>query len=270
MTEAPTVRLDLAYDGTGFRGWARQRDPGIRTVEGELTAVIDRVVRERVKLSVAGRTDAGVHARGQVASFVTTARIDPERVRDAVNGTLAPEVVVRRATRAGPGFDARFSATARIYRYLIDTTDAPDPFTGRYAWHRPGALALAPMRAAGRALRGRHDFAAFCRHPERDRSTVCDLRSVTVARRGPLLVFGFKANAFLHQMVRSLVGTLVDVGAGRLDPGEIPRIMEGRDRSAAGSVAPPHGLTLERVVYGRSVAGPLGGSAAPPSGSRRD
>jgi len=267
VSEGSTVRLDLAYDGSGFRGWARQRDPGIRTVEGEITAVIERVVREPVKLSVAGRTDAGVHARGQVASLTTTAGIDPERIRDAVNGALAPEVVVRRATAARPGFDARFSATARIYRYRIDTDDVPDPFTGRYTWHRPGALALTPMRQAGRALRGHHDFAAFCRHPGPDRSTVRHLRSVTAARRGSLVVFGFEANAFLHQMVRSLVGTLVDVGAGRLDVDEIPRILRGRDRSAAGSVAPPHGLTLERVVYGR---GPGAGSARAGASDRGD
>jgi tRNA pseudouridine38-40 synthase len=265
VTGGSTVRLDLAYDGTGFRGWARQRDASIRTVEGELTGVIERVVQERVKLSVAGRTDAGVHARGQVASFATTARIDPERIRDAVNGTLGPEVVVRRATRAPAGFDARFSATARIYRYVIDTAEVPDPFIGRYAWHRPGALVLTPMRAAGRALRGHHDFAAFCRHPGGDRSTVRDLRSATVVRRGTLVVFGFEANAFLHQMVRSLVGTIVDVGAGRIDAREVSRILGGRDRSAARSVAPPHGLTLERVVYGRGgrVPAPSGPPGAP-------
>jgi tRNA pseudouridine38-40 synthase len=185
---------------------------------------------------------------------VTASPIDPERIRDAVNGALGPEVIVLRATRAPAGFDARFWATGRIYRYVIDTAEVPDPFTGRYAWHRPGALALAPMRAAGRALRGHHDFAAFCRRPGGDRSTVRDLRSVTVVRRGTLVVFGFEANAFLHQMVRSLVGTLVDVGAGRIDAAEVARILGGRDRSAAGSVAPPHGLTLERVVYGRRRA----------------
>ncbi len=252
MNEGTTVRLDLAYDGTGFRGWARQRDPGIRTVEGEITTVIERVVRERVRLSVAGRTDAGVHARGQVASFVTTSTIDPERIRDAVNGPLGPEVVVRRAIRAPSSFDARFSASARIYRYVVDEAEVPDPFIGRYAWHHPGQLSLVRMREAARGLEGQRDFASFCRRPGRDRSTVRDLRSVTVSKQGSLHVFGFRANAFLHQMVRSLVGTLVDVGTGRVDPAAIPRILGARDRSAAGSVAPPHGLTLERVVYGRA------------------
>jgi tRNA pseudouridine38-40 synthase len=251
VSAGTTVRLDIAYDGTGFRGWARQRDLGIRTVEGEVTTVIERVLRERVRLSVAGRTDAGVHARGQVASFVTDSTVAPERIRDAVNGALGPEVVVRRAIGAPSSFDARFSATGRLYRYVVDEAEVPDPFIGRYVWHRPGRLPLVRMREAAAALRGRHDFASFCRQPGRDRSTIRDLRSVTVSRTGSLLVFGFQANAFLQQMVRSLVGTLVDVGTGRLDPAAMPRILGARDRSAAGSVAPPHGLTLERVVYGR-------------------
>jgi tRNA pseudouridine38-40 synthase len=251
VSQSRTVRLDLAYDGTGFRGWARQRDPGIRTVEGEVTAVIERVVREPVKLSVAGRTDAGVHARGQVASFGTTSRVDPIRIRDAVNGALGFEVVIHRASWAPPGFDARFWATERTYRYVIDAAETPDPFTARFVWHRPGRLSLSAMRVAGRALQGHRDFAAFCRHPGPDRSTVRDLRAVTVSRRGEVLVFGFRANAFLHQMVRSLVGTLVDVGAGRLEPSAIPRILEGGERPAARSVAPSRGLTLERVIYGR-------------------
>jgi len=259
VTHRSTIRLDLAYDGTGFRGWARQRDPAIRTVEGEVTAVIERVVLERVKLSVAGRTDAGVHARGQVASFVTASEVEPERIGDAVNGSLGPEIVVRRCRRVPDGFDARFSATSRVYRYLIDTGDVPDPFTARFVWHRPGDLSLAKIRIAARSLVGHHDFAAFCRHPGPDRSTVRDLRSVTVVRSADVLVFGFRANAFLHQMVRSLVGTLVDVGSGRIEPSAVPRILGGRHRSAAGSVAPPQGLTLERVVYGRTREGSLTG-----------
>jgi tRNA pseudouridine38-40 synthase len=251
VSRSRTVRLDLSYDGTGFRGWARQRDPQVRTLEGEITAVIERVLREPVKLSVAGRTDAGVHARGQVASFVTSSTIEPIRVRDAVNGAIGPEVVVRDARWVASTFDARFSATARIYRYMIHEAVVPDPFTARYAWHRPGRLSMAAMREAAISLRGSRDFASFCRHPGPDRSTLRELRSVSVSRLGDRLAFRFRANAFLHQMVRSLVGTLVDVGAGRLDAAEIPRILEARDRSAAGSVAPPYGLTLERVVYGR-------------------
>jgi tRNA pseudouridine38-40 synthase len=241
------VRLDLAYDGTGFRGWATQRAQ--RTVQGVLEDALARVLGERVKLSVAGRTDAGVHARGQVASFIVDGEVDLDRLRRAVNRMLGPEVVVREARLAPRGFDARFSATAREYRYRIDLGEVPDPFTARFVWHRPGELALAPMRSAGRALLGEHDFAAFCRAPQRG-SMIRRLERLAVTRSGNRLEISARANAFAHQMVRSIVGTLVVAGEGRVAAGRIPEILASRDRSTAGQLAPAHGLTLERVVYG--------------------
>lgn len=244
------VRLTVAYDGTGFRGWARQRDPAIRTIEGLLNERLETVLRHPVTLSVAGRTDAGVHARGQVASFRTSTGVAPDRLCRAVNAALAPEVVVVEAREAPDGFDARFSATGREYAYRIDEREVPDPFTARFVWHRPGRLPLRPMREAAHALVGEHDFTSFCRHPGGDRSTLRRLRRLSVARRGELLEVRAEANAFLHQMVRSLVGTLVDVGEGRVEAADVPRILAASDRSAAGRLAPPRGLTLERVRYG--------------------
>ena len=242
--------LTLAYDGPAFRGWAMQRDPSIRTIEGELVLHLERVLREPVKLSVAGRTDAGVHARGQVASFRTETSVAPGRLQNALNSVLAPEVVVVRSRLAPDGFDARFSAKARGYVYRIDEAPLPDPFTGRFAWHRPGRLALAPMRRAAGDLEGRHDFRTFCRHPGGDRSTIRHLRRLTVARSGGGLAIRAEADAFLHQMVRSLVGTLVAVGAGKQDATAMPRVLAARDRAAAsGGLAPARGLTLERVSY---------------------
>jgi tRNA pseudouridine38-40 synthase len=191
-----------------------------------------------------------VHARGQVVSVATDSPVPPDRIAAALNGLLAPEVVVRASRYAPDGFDARFSATARVYRYTIDTAVVPDPFTARFVWHRPGPLSVAAMRAAARHLVGEHDFASFCRRPDGGRSTVRRVERLTIGRAGNGIELGVRANAFLHQMVRSLVGTLVRVGERRLDPDEVPAILAARDRTAAAPVAPPQGLTLERVVYG--------------------
>jgi len=246
-----TVRLLLAYDGSGFRGWAAQRDPEIRTIEGELTAVLTEVLREPVKLRVAGRTDAGVHARGQVASFRSDGGLAPERFRAAINGRLAPEIVCLRADEVPAAFDARFSASARQYRYRIDTGEAPDPFTARFVWHRPGRLDVMRMRVAASALIGEHDFTSFCRHPGAGKATVRDLQRVSVSARGNRVELGFRANAFLHQMVRAITGTLVLVGDGKFDARDVARLLANRDRARTGNLAPAHGLTLERVIYGR-------------------
>ncbi|MFL5796334.1 MAG: tRNA pseudouridine(38-40) synthase TruA [Actinomycetota bacterium] len=245
------LRLDLAYDGTDFRGWARQR--GQRTVEGVLLDALERVVRERPRLSVAGRTDAGVHAQGQVVSFQVAAGIEPERVARSVNAMLAPEVVAWRGRWAPDGFDARFSARGREYVYRVNLAPVPDPFEARFVWHRAGDVSVGAMRRAARDLVGEHDFTSFCRAPQGNASTVRHLQRLAVSRRGDRVEIRARANGFLHQMVRSLVGTLLAAGEGRLDPGSMGTILEAHDRSAAGPVAPAHGLTLERVIYGRPV-----------------
>jgi tRNA pseudouridine38-40 synthase len=242
------LKLVVAYDGTDFHGWAKQ--PGLRTVEGVMEKALAPVLRATPALSVAGRTDAGVHAWGQVVSFEARVDVDAERVRRAVNGVLSPEVVVLSAQRAPEAFDARHSARAREYRYRIDLGPNPDPFTARYVWHRPGTLATSAMRRAARDLVGEHEFASFGRRPqEPGASTVRELSRLSIARAGDRLDISARANGFLHQMVRSLVGTLVAVGDGKLDPDSMPEVLAARDRSRAGPVAPPHGLALERVSY---------------------
>lgn len=245
------IKLVLAYDGSGFRGFARQ--PGARTVQGELEAALKRVVRVVPKLSVAGRTDAGVHAHGQVVSFDADA--EPHRIQRSLNRMLAPEVVVLQASRAPEGFDARHSATSREYVYRIRTAPQPDPFTARFEWHRPGVLALSPMRRAAAMLTGEHDFASFCRTPPRG-STVRNLRQLTISKQGELVQIRAEADSFLHQMVRSLVGTLAAVGDGRMAPEDMKVVLSARSRQAAGPVAPPDGLTLLRVLYAAHPRGP--------------
>jgi tRNA pseudouridine38-40 synthase len=248
------IRLTLAYDGNSFHGWARQ--PGVRTIEGVVGEALARVLPERPRLSVAGRTDAGVHAEGQVASFDWPSGIDPRRLQSALNGMLAPEVVVVEARGAPAGFDARRSATGREYRYHIDTGPLPDPFTARFVWHRPGRLAIGRMRDAARLLVGEHDFASFCRAPKLPASTVRTIRTLAVSARGHRVEIRAMADGFLHQMVRSLVGTLAAVGDGRMEPDSMGDILQARDRAAAGPVAPPHGLCLVRVTYGRRLPRP--------------
>ena len=246
------VRLDLAYDGTDFHGWARQ--PGVRTIGGVLEEALGRLLPEPPRLSVAGRTDAGVHAEGQVASFEAPHDLQPERVQRMLNGLFAPEVVVVQSSRAPDGFDARHNATGREYRYRIDTGALPSPFTARFVWHHPRPLRVAPMRAAAKLLQGEHDFASFCRAAKAPASTVRFLHRLAVSASGSRMEIRAVANAFLHQMVRSLVGTLVVVGEGKMEAGAMTHIIAAQSRAAAGPVAPPHGLTLVRVAYGRPQA----------------
>ncbi len=184
-------------------------------------------------------------------------RLDPARVRRAVNATLGPAVVVRAADWAPDGFDARFSARRRTYRYRIDDSGDPDPLTRGFvlAWQRP--LDLARMRQAAACLVGEHDFAAFCR-ARAGASTTRHLRSLGVRRVRGLVEVRVVADAFCWQMVRSIVGYLLAVGDGRRDPAGTAAVLAGRDRAAAGQVAPPHGLVLEAVTYPRSLALPVG------------
>ena len=259
--ETVRVRLDLAYDGTGFSGWAPQ--PGLRTVAGVLGEALTTVLRaaEPVRLVVAGRTDAGVHARGQVAHLDVPVRVlDGLRARDGASGppvlvrrlagVLPHDVVVHDAQVAPPGFDARFSPVSRRYAYRV-CDGRRDPLTrSSVLWHT-GALDVAAMSAAARGLVGLHDFAAYAKaRPEA--TTVRTLLRFEWHRPddGPdagLVVAQVEADAFCHSMVRSLVGACLAVGEGRHDPGWPAQVLASRRRASA--VAPAHGLTLEQVVY---------------------
>ena len=242
------VRMAVAYDGTDFRGFAAQRDQ--RTVAGVLRDALNRVLRTEVELACAGRTDAGVHAWGQVVSFAAPLDADLERLRASLNAMLGPEIVVRSAAFAAAGFDARHSAGWRSYRYTIVNRAEPDPFRSRFAWHVPAALDLDALRLAADPFVGERDFASFCRKGPEGSTTV---RRVTESRWTDLgdgiLRYDIRANAFCWQMVRSIVGTLVEVGAGKKRPGDMLAIMRAGDRAAAGAVAPPHGLVLWEVGY---------------------
>jgi tRNA pseudouridine38-40 synthase len=200
----------------------------------------------------AGRTDAGVHAHGQVVHADVPGHLDPGRVRRNLNAALGPAVVVREVDWAPAGFDARFSARRRTYRYRIDDSGAPDPLTRDFvlAWPRP--LDVARMVQAAAHLVGEHDFATFCRG-RAGATTRRRLRSLGVRRVRGLVEVRVVADAFCWQMVRGLVGYLLAVGDGRRDPADAPAVLAARDRGAAGQLAPPHGLVLESVTYPRSL-----------------
>lgn len=239
-------RLDLAYDGTGFHGCARQ--PGVRTVQGEVERALV-LHTGPVETSVAGRTDRGVHATGQVMSFTTEAGLDVDRVRRSLNRMLRPEIAVAALQPAAEGFHARFSATGRAYTYLVLDQETPDPFLAGTAWHYGRPLDIDRMAAAAVHFVGEHDFASLCRSAQ-GRSTVRRVTSVAWRRpRAGLAAFDVAATSFCHQMVRSMVAVCVEVGRGLVQPDAVPSILEACDRHAAKGVAPPHGLTLVRVDY---------------------
>ncbi len=254
---ARRARLLVAYDGGGFHGFAEAA--GQRTVMGELRSGLERVVQAATEPVGAGRTDAGVHAWGQVVSVDLPAAVDIDRLAHRLTRMCGPAIVVRSAEWCtDPDFSARFSATHRYYRYHVLNTPNPVPALVATTWHVAAPLQLWAMQLACDPVIGEHDFGSFCRSPKvRDAQPVPSLRrrvmsagwSEVASDYGTLLRFEIRANAFCHQMVRSLVGTMVDVGAGRIHAGEMRSILLRRDRSAAGKVAPPQGLTLWDVGY---------------------
>ncbi|HZD24250.1 MAG TPA: tRNA pseudouridine(38-40) synthase TruA [Acidimicrobiia bacterium] len=246
-------RLDVAYDGSGFRGYAFQT--GQRTVQGELEEALITYLKTSVVTSVAGRTDAGVHARGQVVSFSYDGEVDLQRLRQGLDGILGPEVSIHRASLVSDDFDARFSATWRRYRYLLDTGPAADPLTRGFVWHVGRELDVPAMDLARKAFVGEHDFSSFCRSAER-RINVRRVTELTLVDEDPLLAVWVQANAFCHQMVRSIVGHLYDVGRGFSAASDTPDVIAARDRSRVATVAPPHGLTLWEVGYPRTFGYP--------------
>ncbi len=242
-----TARLDIEYEGTDFSGWAAQ--PGLRTVQGELESALARVLRGAAKLTVAGRTDTGVHAWGQVASFDTTAELPADLAR-RLNGVGPNEITVTAATSVKAGFDARRDAKSRTYCYRVLARSTPSPFEqGRALWW-PHRIDRSALRACAGALPGAHDFTAFTPTQTEHVRFERDILHAEWIAEGDLLLFRVTADAFMRKMVRVLIGTMLEVASGSRSPEEFTQLLSGAPRSAAGETAPPHGLYLESVAYG--------------------
>ncbi len=243
-------RAVVSYDGTDFSGW--QVQTGRRTVQAEIEKAIASVVCAPTPVFCSGRTDTGVHARGQVVHFDLHEARPARKLFLAFNARLPDDVRIERITATRPDFDARFSASAKEYRYGIWNNPVATPDTRRYALHVRQTLDLAAMRAAAEALVGRHDFTAFCANPGYERGgAVRRLDALLVARRGPMVVIRARGEGFLYRMVRSLAGFLIRVGTGDLPPAEAGRILASRRRTALVPTAPAHGLFLWKVFYAR-------------------
>ncbi len=251
MTSAQIIRIDLAYKGTHFRGFAET--PGVPTVGGEIRSAIQQVLGEPIDLAVAGRTDAGVHASGQVISFRTTSdRFDPERLRNSINRICGPDIQVHDIRTVEADFDARFSATRRVYHYNVLNSPVADPLLSDIEWHIKEPLNVDEMNQAAQRFLGQHDFTSFCRRPK-GKPEASLVRTIQRAEWHLFpkhrIQFQIAANAFCHQMVRSLVGFCVAVGTNKRLAQDAETVLIARDRSLATLIAPPHGLTLVHVSY---------------------
>lgn len=245
-----TVRLVLSYDGTAYAGW--QTQPDRPTVQGLVTQAARARFGPDARVTGASRTDAGVHALRQTASLVTSSRLPARAILGALNATLPPDVRVHEAADAASAFHARFDADGKRYAYLIERGRVASPLLRRFAWHVSAPLDVGRMRAALAAVRGRHDFSAFCAAAGRDHDPVCTVRAVHVLARRARIALFFSADRYLHHMVRNLVGSAVEVGRGARAPEWLAAVLAGRDRRRAGPTAPAHGLTLVRVLYRRA------------------
>src|SRR5689334_19922964 len=264
------IKLTVAYDGTDYHGWQIQR--GQPTIQCMLTNVVQQLTQERLNLQGAGRTDAGVHAWGQVVNFKTHSELAPDEFQRGCNALLPPSIRIREAEEAGPDFHARWMARAKTYTYVIYRGYVVPPFRWRYVLHAPQELDFAAMVEAARYFEGEHDFTSFSastgsEEEDRDqtmirsvfRSELIEGAAISTAAPANSLcdhqscpeewVYVVRGSSFLRYMVRKIVGTLIKVGRSRLPAGEIPHLLEKRDRACSGTTAPPQGLCLQSVEY---------------------
>lgn len=242
-----TIKLTIEYDGTAYCGW--QLQPNGLSIQEVMEGALAKILGAPTRLRSSGRTDAGVHARGMVAAFSTETAIPLTAFSDGLNTLLPPDIAVRAAAEAEPGFNPRADAVGKLYRYTIFNGPRRSPLSRLYAWHLRGRLDLDAMRAGAAHFIGEHDFVAFRTSGCAAKTTVRKMESVEVTRSGDILTIDVRGSGFLRNMVRVMVGTLVAVGQGKLPPDAVALILAGKGGLPAGPTAPSRGLCLEKVFY---------------------
>ncbi len=243
------IKLTIEYDGTNYHGWQSQAGSGRPTIQDALEDAIKSLTHEEMKTHSSGRTDAGVHALGQVANFKTSNSIPPAAWAPALNHLLPPDIRVLASEEVSPDFHSRYSALGKTYKYRILNRRSPTALYRNYAWHVNVRLNIARMRKAAVFFIGKHDFSAFRGSGCSAKTPVRTIKSAAVKKVGDVVELSFEADAFLQYMVRNITGTLVEVGLGRFSPDCVKQILESRDRKQAGRTAPPQGLYLVSVTY---------------------
>ena len=241
------IKLTIQYDGTNYHGWQTQSNaPSIQElIEDKLSTIVNH----KVTLYGSGRTDAGVHAVGQVANFQTSSKLKPDVIKRALNSMLPQDIVVRNSEEVDGKFHARYRARSRVYQYLIWNDRIPSPFFRKFSWFVASRLDLEKMQEAGSLLIGRHDFSSFQGADRMETRAVRDMVRLDIKKIGQLSVVTVEANSFLKHMVRNIVGTLVEVGKGKMNLAGFKKLIEAKDRTKAGLAAPAHGLFLREVKY---------------------
>lgn len=241
------IKLTIEYDGSLYYGW--QTQPKGITIQSILQTALSKIVNEPVLLTAAGRTDSGVHAFGQVANFKTTSSIPLKNLIQAVNTLLPRDIVVKQANEVNEIFNAQRDAQWRIYQYRILNRSIPSAFEHRYTYFYPHSLNIRSMQIAAKYFLGNHDFSAFNASAKQARHSIRTVKKVSIRRKNDCIIFTIQANGFLHHMVRIIIGTLIDVGRGKIEPNRIQTILQSKQRKLGGMTVPPQGLFLIEVKY---------------------
>lgn len=242
-------KLIIAYDGTKYNGFQKQSKHPEKTIQGKLENVLSQLFNESIQIIGSGRTDAGVHARGQVCNFHATQEIPLDTILDYLHTYLPSDLAIIDLMIASPRFHARYNVVGKCYSYTIDNAYFADPFSLKYAYHITEPLAIDAMEEAASYLLGKHDFKAFTSLKSKGKSTIREIHSVQIRCEGSKIILTYKGNGFLQHMVRILTGTLVEVGLNKRPATDILTILDSKDRTQAGHKAPAHGLCMEKVLY---------------------